>query len=208
LSEQQNNQSGLAEQLATLESELQSSKAQLDDKEQALQQAQRQLQSNEEILAEQEDALVAAHKEELHQAQEQLKSKQQEDAQPAPESVIAKMPMPENPSMWFDLLPYLQQQGEVDSLATALNELISELQASITATDNAVMQDDNGEILRGARKLVQIGKKVNADALFDVVSRLEVDCGSGMLDNISISWPNTKRSFSNTLRVIYENLHG
>ena len=76
------------------------------------------------------------------------------------------------------------------------------------STDNAVMQDDNGEILRGARKLVQSGKKVNADALFDVVSRLEVDCGSGMVDNISIGWPNTKRAFSNTLRVIYENLHG
>jgi epidermal growth factor receptor substrate 15 len=208
LSEQQNNQSGLAEQLASLENELQSSKAQLDDKEQALQQAQRQLQSNEEILAEQEDALVAAHKEELHQAQEQMKTKQQESAEPAPESAIAKMRMPENPSMWFDLLPYLQQQGQVDSLSTALNELISELETVITSTDNAVMQDNNGEILRGARKLVQTGKKVNADALVDVVSRLEVDCGSGMLDNISIAWPNTKRAFSNTLRVIYENLHG
>jgi epidermal growth factor receptor substrate 15 len=208
LTEQQNNQSGLAEQLATLENELQTSKAQLDDKEQALQQAQQQLHSNEEILAEQENALLAAHKEELHQAQEQMKSKPQESAKPALESAIAKMSMPENPSMWFDLLPYLQQRGQVGSLATELNELISELQTAITATDNAVMQDNNAEILRGARKLVQTAKKVNADALFDVVSRLEVDCGSGMIDNISISWPNTKRSFSNTLRVIYENLHG
>jgi epidermal growth factor receptor substrate 15 len=208
LSEQQNNQSGLAEQLATLENDLQSSKAQLDVKEQALQQAQQQLQSNEEILAEQENALLAAHKEELNQAQEQMKSKQQEGAQPRPESAIARMPMPKNPIMWFDLRPYLQQQGQVVSLATELNELICELQTAITAMDNAVIQDNNGEILRGARKLVQTAKKVNAEALFDVVSRLEVDCGSGMLDNISISWPNTKRSFSNTLRVIYDNLYG
>lgn len=208
LSEQQNNQSGLAAQLASLENELQSSKAQLDDKEQALQKAQQQLQSNEEMLSEQEDALVAAHKEELHQAQEQMKTQQKESTVPAPESAIAKRPMPENPSVWFDLLPYLQQQGQVDSLSTALNQLISELETVIMSTDNAVMQDDNGEILRGARKLVQSGKKVNADALFDVVSRLEVDCGAGMVDNISIGWPNTKRAFSNTLRVIYENLHG
>ena len=208
LNDQQSNQSGLAEQLASLEQELQSSKAQLDDKEVALQQAQQQLQSNEEMLAEQEDALVAAHKEELQQAQVQLKTQQQESTQPAQESPIAKMPMPENPSMWFDLLPYLQQQGQVDSLSTALNQIISELEEVIQSTDDAVMNDDNGGILRGARKLVQTGKKVNADALFDVVSRLDIDCGSGMVDNISIAWPNTKRAFSNTLRVIYENLHG
>lgn len=208
LNDQQNNQSGLAEQLASLEQELQSSKAQLDDKEHALQKAQQQLQSNEEMLAEQEDALVAAHKEELQQAQVQMKTKLQDNPEPAPVSATAQLPMPENPSMWFDLLPYLQQQGQVDSLSTALNELISELETIIQATDDAVMQDDNGEILRGARRLVQTGKKVNADALFDVVSRLDIDCGSGMVDNISIAWPNTKRAFSNTLRVIYENLHG
>ncbi|MFT5542210.1 MAG: epidermal growth factor receptor substrate 15 [Glaciecola sp.] len=208
LNKQQDNQSGLSEQLAALEQELHTSKAQLDDKEQALQQAQHQLQSNEVILAEQEDALVAAHKEELQQVQVQKKTQIQESADPVEESAIAKMPMPENPSMWFDLLPYLQQQGQVDSLSTALNGLISELETVIKSTDDAVMQDNNGEILRGARKLVQTGKKVNADALFDVVSRLDVDCGSGMVDNISISWPNTRKAFSNTLRVIYENLHG
>ncbi len=208
LSEQQSNQSGLAEQLASLENELRSSKAQLDDKEQALQKAQEQLQSNEKMLSEQENALVAAHKEELQQAQEQMKNQQQKSAVPTPESAITKIPMPENPCVWFDLLPYLQQQGQVDSLSTALKQLISEFEAVIVSTDKAVMQDDNGEILRGARKLVQSGKKVNSDALLDVVSRLEVDCGAGMVDNISIGWPNTKRAFSNTLRVIYANLHG
>ena len=208
LNEQQDNQSGLADQLAKLEQELQDSKAQLDDKEQALQNAQQQLQSNEAMLAEQEDALVAAHKEELQQAQEKMQIEKETSAEPVEESPIAQMEMPENPTMWFDLLPYLQQQGQVDSLSTALNELIDELSEAIQATDNAVMEDNTGEILRGARRLVQTGKKVNAEALFDVVSRMDIDCGSGMVDNISISWPNTKRALNNTLRVIYENLHG
>ncbi|MBF7075069.1 PAS domain-containing protein [Glaciecola sp. MH2013] len=208
LTEQQDNQSGLANQLATLEQELQASKAQLDDKEQALQSAQKQLESNEAILVEQENALVAAHKEELQQVQEQKQIEQQASSEPVEESPIAQMEMPESPSTWFDLLPYLQQQGQVDSLSTALNELIEELSEGIQMTDDGIMQDDNSAILRGARRLVQTGKKVNADALFDVISRLEVDCGTGMVDNISIAWPNTKRALNNTLRVIYENLNG
>jgi epidermal growth factor receptor substrate 15 len=201
LSDQHSDHAQLAEQLQKLEQELQSSKSQLDDKESALQEAKHELESNQAKLAEQETALLSAHKEELQQAIEQ----QPEAAKKAP-SAIANIAMPNNPTVWFDLLPYLQNQNETKPLPVALSELMEELEAGIKQTDDAVEEEDVTSILRGARKLGIVANKVNSEALTDVVNRLEADCRQGLVDNIAISWPTVQRSLNNTLRVIYSHL--
>jgi hypothetical protein len=57
-------------------------------------------------LVEQESAFLSAHKEELQQALGQ----QPVQKNKAP-SDIEKIVMPDNPEVWFDLLPYLQNQN-------------------------------------------------------------------------------------------------
>ncbi len=202
LSDQHNNQAELAQQLQKLEQDLQNSQSQLSDKENALQEAKQELASNQAKLADQENALLSAHKEELQQAIEQQPI--QEDKAP---SEIAKIAMPGNPTVWFDLLPYLQNQNVTKPLPVALNELMDELENGIKQTNNAVDEDDVTSILRGARKLVIVANKVNSEALTDVVTRLEADCREGLVDNIAISWPTVQRSLNNTLRVIYSHLN-
>jgi epidermal growth factor receptor substrate 15 len=202
LSDQHNNQAELAQQLQKLEQDLQNSQSQLSDKENALQEAKQELESNQAKLADQENALLSAHKEELQQAIEQQPI--QENKAP---SEIAKIAMPGNPAVWFDLLPYLQNQNVTKPLPVALNELMDELENGIKQTNNAVDEDDVTSILRGARKLVIVANKVNSEALTDVVTRLEADCREGLVDNIAISWPTVQRSLNNTLRVIYSHLN-
>jgi epidermal growth factor receptor substrate 15 len=202
LSDQHTNHAELAGQLKKLEQDLHNSQSQLSDKESALQEAKQELESNQAKLAEQENALLYAHKEELQQAIEQQPA--QENKAP---SEIAKIVMPDNPAVWFDLLSYLQNQDVTKPLSVALNELMEELENGIKATDNAVDEDDVTSILRGARKLILVANKVNSEALTDVVTRLEADCRQGLVDNISISWPTVKRSLNNTLRVIYSHLN-
>jgi epidermal growth factor receptor substrate 15 len=202
LSDQHSDHAELAEQLQKLEQDLHNSQSQLSDKESALQDAKQELESNQAKLAEQESALLSAHKEELQQAIEQQPV--QENKAP---SEIAKIEMPTNPAVWFDLLPYLQNQNVTKPLPVALNELMEELEGGIKETDSAIDEDDVTAILRGARKLVIVANKVNSEALTDVVTRLEVDCRQGLVDNISISWPTVQRSLNNTLRVIYSHLN-
>ena len=202
LSDQHTNHAKLARQLQKLEQDLLSSQSQLSDKESALQEAKKQLESNQVKLVEQESAFLSAHKEELQQALGQ----QPVQKNKAP-SDIEKIVMPDNPEVWFDLLPYLQNQNVTKPLAIALNELMDELANGIKETDNAVDEDDVTSILRGARKLVLVANKVNSEALTDVVSRLQADCHQGLVDNISISWPAVKRSLNNTLRVIYSHVN-
>ena len=202
LHDQHSDHAELAKQLQKLEQDLHNSQSQLNDKESALQEAKQELQSNQAKLAEQESALLSAHKEELQQAIEQ--QPQQENKAP---SEIAKIAMPNNPIVWFDLLPYLQNQNVTKPLPVALNELMEELESGIKETDSAIDEDDVTAILRGARKLVIVANKVNSEALTDVVTRLEADCRQGLVDNISISWPTVQRSLNNTLRVIYSHLN-
>jgi epidermal growth factor receptor substrate 15 len=202
LSDQHSDHAELAQQLQKLEQDLHNSQSQLSDKETALQEANQELESNQAKLIEQENALLTAHKEELQQAIEQQPV--QENKAP---SDIAKIVMPDNPAVWFDLLPYLQNQNVTKPLPVALNELMDELENGIKETDNAVDEDDVTSILRGARKLVLVANKVNSEALTDVVTRLESDCRQGLVDNISISWPTVQRSLNNTLRVIYSHLN-
>jgi len=202
LNDQHSDHAQLAEQLQKLEQDLHNSQSQLSDKESALQEAKQELESNQAKLAEQENALLSAHKEELQHAIEQ----QPEQENKAP-SEIAKIEMPSNPAVWFDLLPYLQNQNVTKPLPVALNELMDELENGIKETDSAIDEDDVTAILRGARKLVIVANKVNSEALTDVVTRLEADCRQGLVDNISISWPTVQRSLNNTLRVIYSHLN-
>ncbi|MCF2946606.1 PAS domain S-box protein [Paraglaciecola aquimarina] len=206
LDDKHNDHSQLSEQLKKLENELQNSKQQLDNKELALQDAQQQIQSKESMLAEQESALLAAHKEELQQAQQQAL----EQGAEAPNETlqeIAKLSMPAEPAVWFDLLHYLQKQTSNEPLPVALKNLMEELQQAIEATEQAVDDEDLSGILRGARKLGGVANNVNSAALTDVVNRLETDCEQGLVDNISIAWPSVKRSLNNSLRVIYSNLN-
>lgn len=202
LNDQHSDHAELAAQLQKLEQDLHNSQSQLSDKENALQEAKQELESNQAKLAEQESVLLSAHKEELQQAIEQQPA--QENKAP---SEIAKIEMPNNPTVWFDLLPYLQNQNDTKPLPVALNELMEELENGIKETDSAVDEDDVTSILRGARKLVIVANKVNSEALTDVVTRLENDCREGLVDNIAISWPTVKRSLNNTLRVIYSHLN-
>ena len=202
LNDQHSDHTELAEQLQKLEQDLHYSQSQLSDKETALQEAKQELESNQAKLVEQESALLSAHKEELQQAIEQ----QPVQKNKAP-SEIAKIVMPSNPAIWFDLLPYLQNQNVTKPLPVALNELMDELENGIKETDIAVDEDDVTCILRGARKLVIVANKVNSEALTDVVTRLEADCSQGLVDNISIYWPTVQRSLNNTLRVIYSHLN-
>jgi epidermal growth factor receptor substrate 15 len=202
LRDQHDDHAELADQLQKLELDLYKSQSQLSDKEVALQEAKQELQFNQSKLAEQEDALLCAHKEELQQAIQQKPL--QEDKAP---SEIAKLVMPANPEFWFDLLPYLQNQNVTKSLPVALNELMDVLESGIKETNDAIDKDDVTSILRGTRKLMIVANKVNSEALTDLITRLEADCRKGLIDNISISWPTVKRSLNNTLRVIYSHLN-
>jgi epidermal growth factor receptor substrate 15 len=202
LIDQHSDHAQLAQQLQKLEQDLHNSQSQLSDKENALQEAKHQLESNQAKLVEQENALLSAHKEELQQAIEHQPLKDNQ----AP-SEIAKLVMPDNPAVWFDLLPYLQNQNVTKPLPVSLNELMDELEKGLIETDNAIKEDDVTAILRGARKLVIVANKVNSEALTDVVTRLESDCRQGLVDNISIAWPTVHRLLNNTLRVIYSHLN-
>jgi epidermal growth factor receptor substrate 15 len=196
------NQSELAKQLAALEAELHSSKGQLESKEVALQNAQKQFESSQAKLTEQEQALVAAHKDELHQAQE-------EDLKNASRVIpdFAKLPLPDNAEVWFDLLPYLQKQTNPGPLPVALNALMDELENIVKVADDAMNSDDLTQIKTTIRQMLALANSVNSMALIDQVTRLDAQCTQGLIDNISIAWPSVKRSLMTTLRVIYSHLH-
>ncbi|WJG08594.1 PAS domain S-box protein [Aliiglaciecola sp. LCG003] len=202
LNAQDSNQSELNSKLQQLEQELTNSKQQIASKETALQTAQKQLQSSQQKLQHKEKALVDAHKEELKQVQEQQPEISQ---QVIPD--FAKLAMPKEPQIWFDLLPYLQKNPPKVSLALALSEMMSELEQSMQNMDKAVNDDDNKAILMQARKLAFIARKVNSAPLDDVATRLETDFQQGEVDSIAIFWPSVKESLMTTLRVIYAQLH-
>ena len=202
LDDQDDSQSALNKQLEKLELELLNSKTQLELKEKSLQAAQQQVESSQSQLAQQEQALVAAHKVELQQAQVE---EQQEEARPAPH--FAQLPLPANPEAWFDLLPYLQKQTSAEPLPVALNKLMDELDSNIKLADEAMSTEDLSKIKLSVRQLLALANRVNSMALIDQVTRLEADCTQGLIDNITIAWPSVKKSLMTTLRVIYSHLH-
>ncbi|WP_068373409.1 PAS domain S-box protein [Paraglaciecola hydrolytica] len=202
LDAQDTNQSELAKQLAALEAELNNSKDQLESKEAALQHAQKQVESSQAKLTEQEKALVAAHKEELQQAQtEDLKN----DSRVIPP--FANLPLPANAEAWFDLLPYLQKQSNPGPLPVALNALMDELEKIVTVTDEGMEEEDLTKIKSSVRQMLALANRVNSVALIDQVTRLDAHCSQGLIDNISIAWPSVKKSLLTSLRVIYSHLH-
>jgi epidermal growth factor receptor substrate 15 len=203
LDEKQGNHSQLSQQLSALEENLKHSKQQLDDKETALQDAQNKLAFSQQKLVEQEKALVAAHQEELKLAKQD--SAQTSAPKDTPE--FAKLAMPANPTVWFDLLPYLQKNPGSGALAESLNTLIDELYQVVEATDKAVASDDNKQILPNTQKLALLAGKINSEPLIDLANRLQGYSREGEVDNISIFWPNVKKSMMTTLRVIYSQLH-
>ncbi len=201
LSNQHDSHSNLSTQLEELEKALADSKQLLADKENALQKAQSDLQDSQSKLSEQEEALISAHKQELEDA-----SKEEGAARRRPQ--IEKLDMPPRPTDWFDLLPYLQKQGEIESLPKALAELIDGLESNLSETESAIVENDVSGIFRGTKELIRIAHEVNSEVLTDMLSDIENDCKSGMVDNVSIRWPAAKQSLEKTLRVVYSHLHG
>ena len=203
LSDQNTSQQQLTEQLKALESELHQSQQQLSEKESALEDAQQQIASSAEKLAAQEQALIDTQKEEIKQHSEQAG---EHAARPIPE--FASLPMPAEPEVWFDLLPYLQnKQGGVTSLAQTLNSLIDELQANMDALDKAVEDDNHRDIQLMSRKLIGVLETVHSEPLRDMANRLQMFCENRLVDNIAIFWPTAKQNLRSTLRVIYSHLH-
>ncbi|WP_188695539.1 PAS domain S-box protein [Bowmanella pacifica] len=203
LNDQSSSQSDLSSRMQALEQELQQSRAQLDDRESALQDAQKALHSSQQKLAEQEQALVQAHQQELQQARAE-QAEQPQKAKPA----FAEQPMPDTPKVWFDLLPYLQKNPHTGSLAGALNQLMQALEQATSQADTAINEEDTRQMLQATRQLVKLAEQINSEPLMDLTSRLEAAAKLGHLDSISIFWPNVKRSLMMTLRVIYSHLDG
>jgi epidermal growth factor receptor substrate 15 len=203
LNDQNSSQQQLSEQLKELETELKNSKQQLNDKESALKDAQQLIASHASKLAEQEHALIDAQKEELKQA-----SGQQSGNTPQPVPEFAELPMPDEPEVWFELLPYLQNQRGITSLATALQQLIESLQSSISDMDKALQEDSERDIQLSARKLIAVLETIPSVPLNDMAKKLAYFCENRFIDNISIGWPAYKGQLMSTLRVIYSHLHG
>lgn len=201
LSIQHQSHSDLNGQMGELESALEHSKKALADKESALQAAQQALEASQNKLQEKEQALLSAHKQELEQATQKSDS----DVNGKPE--IERLPLPEKPAVWFDLLPYLKNQPNLDSLPVALTELMNDLQFTITDTEKAVENNDTRGVLASSKRLVSLSQKINSDALTYLMSSIENDCANGMVDNVSIRWPATKQGLQKTLRVVYSHLH-
>ena len=204
LSEQHSSHSSLSSQMSELESALNQSKQQLADKEAALQAAQSQLESSQQKLTEQENALLSAHKQELQEATAQASQQVGQSSLARPQ--IDELQMPENPTVWFDLLSYLQSQPQIESLPIALSQLMDELECNINETQSAIESNDNKSILASAKKLVKIADKINSDALSYLMQSIENDCSNSMIDNVSIRWPATKQGLQKTLRVVYSHL--
>ncbi|MDM7859237.1 PAS domain-containing protein [Alteromonas sp. ASW11-36] len=201
LTDQSSSQEELTAQLKALEAELNDSKQQLTSKESALQEAQQQIASSADKLAAQEQALIDAQKQEIKQVSEQ---------QAKPEKQIpefAKLPMPDDPTIWFDLLPYLQQKQSVTSLAVTLQSLIDEFQQHIEQLDKAIEGENDAQIQLAARKLIRVLEGVPSAPLSDMANRLQSFCENRMIDNIAILWPTAKQNLFSTLRVIYSHLN-
>ncbi len=201
LDEQQSSRADLSEQMSSLEGELHESQRALVEKEKALAEAQQALAESQTQLEEQESALLSAHKQELQQANEE---RAQKDTS-IPE--IENLPMPSDANVWFDLLPYLQNHPEIESLPKTLSALMNDLQESISETEQALEKNDTRALLYTAKKLVTISQSINSDALTYLMSSIQNDCTNGMVDNVSIRWPATKQGLQKTLRVIYSHLH-
>ncbi|MDT0595053.1 PAS domain-containing protein [Glaciecola petra] len=201
LNVQQDSHSTLSSQMSQLENALQSSKQALVEKEKALQAAQAQLKNSQNKLSEQEDALLTAHKQELENATQE----KAEDSTIRPD--IEKLPMPNKPADWFDLLPYLQNHPNMESLPKSLSALMTELEEGINTTEDALQHNDIKAVLDCSKKLIKISEEVNSEALGYLMKNIQNDCANGMVDNVSIRWPVTKQGFQKTLRVVYSHLH-
>lgn len=199
LQEQNASQQQLSNQLQNLEAELKASKQQLTVKEHELEQAQQQIANSAGKLAAHEQALVKAQKDELKQAKQQNKK-------PTPRPEYAMLEMPDEPEIWFDLMPYLQHQQGVTSLASTLTELMDNLLATTNALDKAIADNNDRDIQISAGKLAVLLQSIHSAPLNDMAKRLQLCCDNQLSDNIAISWPASKRNLMTTLRVIYSHL--
>ena len=89
-------------------------------------------------------------------------TEQQAPVQTGPEPEYAKLPMPSEPEVWFDLLPYLQNRQGVTSLATSLQELIDSLQNSVDSLDKALDADSGPDIHLSTLKLIKVLETIHS----------------------------------------------
>lgn len=204
LQQQDSSQNELSDSLRQLEEELNQSKAQLSGKEEALEKAQARLKESESKLAEQEKALIDAQKAELQSAQDN-----EGNDNPVTREVpdFAKEPVPDEPHVWFDLLPYLQQNEQVGSLAQSLTSLMDTMSDAVKDIDEAVAEDRHGKILLTSRNLVKLLRTIHSEPLNDMAERFETDLEYNNVDNISIFWPIARQNLMKTQRVIYSHLY-
>jgi epidermal growth factor receptor substrate 15 len=199
LHEQQAIHADLNQKMVELEQSLAQTQQALADKEQELASAQESLASSTVKIEEQERALLDAQSQDFNL-----------DEQASIEHIrpdIEKLPMPSDPQLWFDLVPFLQSASEGVPLPLTLSNLLDELEQSIHKTEALLEQDDLEGIEKMSKTLLTLAEKVHSDALIQLMQSIANDCSNGMADNVSIRWPATKQGIQRTVRVVYSHMH-
>jgi epidermal growth factor receptor substrate 15 len=119
---------------------------------------------------------------------------------------IAKISMPDNPSLWFDLPTYLVSQKTPSPKAVMLSKLIDKLSEQIQGMENSLQENLYADIEKNSAALAKIAKQIQSEPLSLLIEGVEDDCRQGMIENVSIRWPATKSGINNTLRVVYSHL--
>ncbi|WP_371195914.1 PAS domain-containing protein [Glaciecola sp. SC05] len=162
------------------------------------------------------DDELATVQEQYVRAQESLKAAHQELAERSSQANadakliredMERLPMPNNPKIWFDLVAYLQSQTQIESMQSGLKQLLDEIEVNIDDTEAALQHEQADSIKSSVEKLITLAQKVKSDPLLHLIQSIANDCKNGMLDNVSIRWPAAKSGLQSTLRVVYSHLH-
>jgi epidermal growth factor receptor substrate 15 len=201
LAEQNASYDALQQQLQALEQSAAASDQKLIDTSNALSEAEKELKASKEHLKEQEAALVAKHKQELEEVAQQNSSSKVS----RPE--IERLPLPEKPEIWFNLLVYLQGHPPLASLPQALNKLMDDIEEHVSQAEVSIMANDLSGTRAHSLKLLRLAEIINSDPLVELMHSVENDCRDGMVDNVSIRWPSIKVAFQRSLRAVYAHLN-
>ncbi len=201
LAQQNQDYDALQQKLKSLEESAAQSDQKLNDTSDALSQAEKELQASKEQLKEQEAALLAKHKQELEQVAQENATTQV--ARPE----IERLPLPEKPEIWFNLLVYLQGHPPMASLPVALNKLMDDIEEHVSQAEVSIMANDLGGTRAHSLKLLRLAELINSEPLMELMHSVENDCRDGMVDNVSIRWPSIKVAFQRSLRAVYAHLN-
>jgi epidermal growth factor receptor substrate 15 len=201
LHEQQNVHSDLNQKMLELEHSLALSQQELAEKEDELKLAQQSLEASALKLQEQENALAKAQEATPEDNAQALQNRG------AAKPEIESLAMPNNPQVWFDLLPFLKSAPQNQPLPMLLANLMEELEQAILQTESLLENDDLAGIKNISKALLTLAEKVHSDALMHLMQSIANDCKDGMADNVSIRWPAAKQGIQRTLRVVYSHTH-